>query len=591
MNFDEADVERRLVAPSRRRASAPSPFLKLAGKTIMYDYIVVGAGAAGCVLTDKLSADGRSKVLLIEAGMRDSSPLIHLPGAIGMVLQSPRYKWDYESAPQKHLDNRRLSMLQGKGIGGSTSINAMIYIRGAAQDYDNWRDLGNVGWGWDDVLPYFVAEENNQRLGPPYHGVSGPLHVTDPIAVNPYSRLFTQAAEEVGVPARDDFNSGDQEGTGLFQFNIHKARRWSAARAYLDPARKRPNVEIRTQRIVSRLIVEQGRAVGVASLDKDGVETIDRAHGEIILSAGVFGSPKLLLLSGIGPANELSALGIDVVHDLPGVGKNYHDHLDIRTVHQALSPWTYDGYDKFVPLVRQGLEYLLFRRGMASSSPCQAAAFVKSRPELERPDISLYFLPAGYVDHGRVKLPGRALTLHNNIMRPRSRGEITLKSSDPREQGVFDPGFLSDPADVEIMIQCVRWARKVMSADILKPHVGVEYYPGPSVQTDDEIEAYVRQNAQIDYHPVGSCKMGPDRMAVVDDRLRVRGVQGLRVADASIMPAVISGNTNAPTQMIGAKAADMILAERALDNRGSGQSAATAKEARRPEAVRATRAA
>jgi choline dehydrogenase len=528
----------------------------------MFDYIVVGAGAAGCVLTDKLSADGRNRVLLLEAGGPDSSPFIHMPGGVGRVMNTSRYNWRYQSAPQKHLNNRSLYMSQGKGFGGSTSINAMIYIRGNSGDYNYWRQLGNVGWGWDDVLPYFKSLEHNERFGEPYHGKAGPLYVSDPITPNKYSVLFAKAAQEVGVPQRDDFNTGDQEGSGLFQFTIHNGRRWSAVRAYLEPAKRRPNVEVRSAQLVTRIVLENGRAVGVEMIRDDGTRHVERAQREIVLSAGVFGSPKLMLLSGIGPVAELAQLGIDIAHDLPGVGKNYHDHVDIRTVHRALKPWTYDGQDTFPQSLLHGMQYVLFRRGMVSSSPCQAAAFVKSRPELDIPDISLYFLPLGFVDHGRVAVPGRAVTLHNNIMRPLSRGQITLKSSDPREQGVFDPNFLSHPADVEVIIQCVRWARKVMAANILKPHIGEELYPGTGIQTDSEIEAYVRQNAEIDYHPVGSCKMGNDPMAVVDDNLRVRGLAGLRVADASIMPTVISGNTNAPTQMIGAKAADMILGRR-----------------------------
>ena len=528
-------------------------------RNVMFDYIVVGAGAAGCVLTNRLSADGRNKVLLIEAGGPDRSPFIHMPGGVAKVMNTSRYNWRYQSAPQKHLNNRSLYMSQGKGFGGSTSINAMIYIRGNSGDYNHWRQLGNVGWGWDDVLPYFKSLEHNERFGGPFHGNAGPLYVSDPITPNKYSVLFAKAAQEVGVPKRDDFNTGDQEGAGLFQFTIHKGRRWSAARAYLEPAKRRPNVEVRSAQLVTRVVVESGRAVGVEMMRDDGTRYIERAAREIVLASGVFGSPKLMLLSGIGPAAELAQLGIEIVHDLPGVGKNYHDHLDIRTVFRALKPWTYDRQDTFPRSLMHGVQYVLFRRGMVSSSPCQAAAFVKSRPGLDIPDISLYFLPMGFVDHGRVEVPGRAVTLHNNIMRPLSRGQITLKSRDPREQGVFDPNFLSHPSDVEVMIQCVRWARKVMAADILKPHIGEELYPGPGIQSDADIEAYVRQNAEIDYHPVGSCKMGNDPMAVVDDNLRVRGLAGLRVADASIMPAVISGNTNAPTQMIAAKAADMML--------------------------------
>lgn len=525
----------------------------------MYDFIIVGAGSAGCVLAERLSADGSSRVLVLESGFKDNHPLMHMPGATGKIQNAQKYNWGYESVPQKHLNNRRLFITQGKGIGGSSSINAMIYIRGNREDYDQWRDMGNAGWGWDDVLPVFVELENNARLGGRFHGQAGPLHVTDPIAPNKMSVLFTQAAEQIGVPRRDDFNTGDQEGTGLFQFTIRNGVRWSAARAFLDKARTRKNVDVVTNRTACKIIVENGRAVGVAAQSDSGEIVNYRASREVILAGGVFGSPKLLLLSGIGPANELRDVGVKPVHDLPGVGKNYHDHVDIRTVHRCLSPWTYDGQDKFLPALRHGLEYVLLRKGMVSSSPCQAATFVRSRPDVKTPDISLYFLPVGFVDHGRVKVPGRAVTLHNNIMRPVSRGEIKLRSSNPTDMPLIDPNFLADPADMDVMVECVRWARKVMAAPVLAQHIGPEIFPGPSVQSEEDIKAYVRANAEIDYHPVGSCKMGHDRMAVVDDRLRVHGLSGLRVVDASIMPNVISGNTNAPTMMIAAKAAKMII--------------------------------
>jgi choline dehydrogenase len=525
----------------------------------MYDFIIVGAGSAGCVLADRLSADGKSRVLVIESGFKDNHPLMHMPGATGKIQNAQKYNWGYESVPQKHLNNRRLFITQGKGIGGSSSINAMIYIRGNREDYNQWREMGNVGWGWDDVLPVFVELENNARLGGPFHGQAGPLDVTDPIAPNKMSVLFTQAAEQIGVARRDDFNTGDQEGTGLFQFTIRNGVRWSAARAFLDKARTRKNVEVVTNRTACKIIVENGKAVGIAAQSDDREVVTYRASREVILAAGVFGSPKLLLLSGIGPADELRDVGVKPVHDLPGVGKNYHDHVDIRTVHRCLSPWTYDGQDKFLPALRHGLEYVLLHKGMVSSSPCQAATFVRSRPDVETPDISLYFLPVGFVDHGRVKVPGRAVTLHNNIMRPLSRGEVKLRSPNPADMPLIDPNFLSHPADMDVMVECVRWARKVMAAPLLAKHIGPEIFPGQGVQSVEDIKEYVRANAEIDYHPVGSCKMGHDRLAVVDDRLRVHGLSGLRVVDASIMPNVISGNTNAPTMMIAAKAAKMII--------------------------------
>lgn len=525
----------------------------------MYDYIIVGAGSAGCVLADRLSADGKARVLVLESGFKDDHPLMSMPGATGKIQNSKKYNWGYESVPQKHLNNRRLFITQGRGIGGSSSINAMIYIRGNREDYDEWRRQGNVGWGWDDVLPVFVELENNARLGGRFHGQAGPLAVSDPIAPNKMSVLFTQASEEVGVQRRDDFNTGDQAGTGLFQFTIRKGVRWSAARAFLDTAQTRANVEVVTNRTACKILIENGRAVGIVARSDSGETSTYRAAREVILSAGVFGSPKLLLLSGVGPAGELREVGITPVHELPGVGKNYHDHVDIRTVHRCLSPWTYDGQDKGLAALRHGLEYVLLRKGMVSSSPCQAATFVKSRPGLKTPDISLYFLPIGFVDHGRVKVPGRAVTLHNNIMRPLSRGEIKLRSSNPVDMPLIDPNFLAHPDDMDVMVQCVRWARKVMAAPVLAQHIGPELYPGAHLQSDEDIKAYVRANAEIDYHPVGSCKMGHDAMAVVDDRLRVHGLKGLRVVDASIMPNVISGNTNAPTIMIGAKAATMIL--------------------------------
>ena len=524
----------------------------------MYDYIITGAGSAGCVLANKLTASGDAKVLVLEAGLRDLSPMIHMPGAVGKLIGGTRYNWAFRTAPQKHLNNRQLFLPQGKAIGGSSSINGMIYIRGNRNDYDHWRQLGNRGWGYDDVLPYFIAEENNQRIRSEFHGNEGPLHVSDFRSPHPLSTVFQSAAAELGVPRNQDFNGPVQEGTGLFQQTVRNGLRWSAARAYLRPAMRRPNLTVLPRTVATKIIVENGRAVGIEAMGPTGVKSTYRSSREVIVTSGAVGSPKLLLLSGIGPADELREVGVPVVHDLPGVGKNFHDHLDITVIYRCLKPITYDGQDAFLPSLRHGLEFLLFRTGNVASSPCQAAAYVRSDPALDTPDISLHFLPVGFLDHGRIRLDGHSLTFHNNNMRPRSRGEIRLVSSDPNATPHIDPNYAADPYDMGVMIACVKWVRRLMKTEAMLPYAGEERLPGKDVESDEDIAAYVREHAETDYHPVGSCKMGNDRLAVVDDRLKVHGLEGLRVTDSSIMPAVISGNTNAPTIMIACKAADMI---------------------------------
>ena len=528
------------------------------GRGGTFDYIIVGAGSAGCVLAERLSSEQEIRVLVLEAGLRDWSPHIHMPGGIIKLMTGTKYNWAYQTAPQLHLGGRRLSLPQGKGIGGSSSINGMLYSRGNPRDYDTWRQMGNSGWGWDDVLPYFVATENNSRLAGPLHGQSGPLHVTDPRSPHFLSRCFVEAAVECGVPRNPDFNGVEQEGAGLFQQTLRNGWRWSAARAFLDPARKRSNVTIRSSVTVSRVVVEHGRATGVEVLDQAGSKTTYRAEREVVVASGAIGSPKLLLLSGIGPADELASVGVKVVHDLPGVGKNLHDHPDITILYEVRGARTYDGQDAFLPSMKNGLEFLLFRTGPVSGSPCQASAYVRSDPALDTVDISEHFLPVGVVNQGGTRLSGNHMTLNANCMRPRSRGAICLDSNDPLKPPLIDPNYLADPHDVRVLIECVRWGRRIMSAPSLAKYAGAERFPGKDIVSDVDLEAYVRRNVQTDYHPVGACKMGSDSLAVVDDQLKVRGIEGLRVANSSIMPSIISGNTNAPTIVIGAKAADLI---------------------------------
>jgi choline dehydrogenase-like flavoprotein len=523
-----------------------------------FDYIITGAGSAGCLLANRLTQSGKHRVLLLEFGGRDLHPLIHIPGAVGKMTAGSLFNWQFTTVPQRHLNNRRLYLPQGKGIGGSSSINGSIYIRGIRQDYDHWAQLGNRGWSYDEIFPYFISMEDNYGRRGPYHGKGGPLRVIDLISPHPLGYVFIDAAAELGVPRNNDFNGPQQEGTGHFQQTVWKGFRWSAADAFLRPALRRPNLTVLTKAAARRLTIEGDRVVGVEYL-RNGRQHIELADKEVIVTSGPVGSPKLLLLSGIGPAEELREVGVPCVHHLPGVGKNLHDHIDITLIFESKTKKTLDRQDDFWPSILHGLDLVLFRRGLIASTPAQACAYVRSSPSVDITDISLHFLPCGVLDHGRKPVEGHNMTFHNNVMRPRSRGEIRLASSNPADMPLIDPNYAADPYDMQVLIECVKWGRRIMSTKAMKPYVGREKLPGPSVQSDEEIAAYVRQYAETDYHPVGSCKMGNDRMAVVDDQLRVHGLRGLRVADSSIMPAVIGGNTNAPTMMIAAKAADMIL--------------------------------
>lgn len=525
-----------------------------------YDYIIVGAGSAGCVLASELSRDPDTRVLVVEAGRRDWSPMIHMPAGIQSLIEGTAHNWAFRTVPQKHLNNRRVFIPQGKAIGGSSAINGMIYIRGSRQDYDRWAAEGCAGWGYDDVLPVFRRLEANTRLDDEFHGTEGPLNVTDFTYLNPLTATFLEACDEIGIPRNADFNGVTQHGAGHFQYTVKDGRRMSSARAFLHPARRsRPNLDVHANTLVSRIVLEHGRAVGIELVGDDRRASTIRAAREVIVSSGAFNSPKLLLLSGIGPADELRRAGVEVVHDLPGVGKGLQDHLDAASIWHASTKLTYDDAARFPHRYIHGARYLLFRSGPVTSSGCEAVAYTKSEAGLEEPDVSVHFLPAWVIDHGFTKPPGNGITLHNNNMRPVSRGEVRLASANPLDAPLIDPNFMADPADVRKMIACVRIGREIMESKAFRPYVSHPYAPLADVRTDAEIVEFVRRTAETDYHPVGSCRMGVHDLATVDPELKVRGVEGLRVVDASIMPWLIGGNTNAASIMIGAKGSDLIL--------------------------------
>lgn len=521
-----------------------------------YDYIVVGSGAAGSPVASRLSEDPDTTVLLLEAGGRDWNPLIHLP--MGFTkLTTPDVNWGFTTVPQKQLNNRRMHYPQGRTLGGSTSINAMIYIRGAASDYETWKSLGNDGWGYEDVLPFFRKAENNERLNDRYHGTGGPMNVTEQAAHNDLSKAYVRAAQELGLPYNADFNGASQDGVGYYDVTQRNHRRESAATAYLRPARNRPNLTISSRSQGTRLIVDGDRVIGLEYLRKGEPRTV-YANREVILAAGAINSPRLLLLSGIGPARELEALGIRAVHDLPGVGKNLQDHMDVYLTARS-TPVSYNESDRPLKMLGAGFQYLMNRTGPATATVCEAGMFVRSSENPDTPDIQMHILPAFVIDHGRQRVRGHGFTINTCHLRPRSIGEVTLASADPKADPNIDPNFLDDPYDWKISLEAFEWGREMLATKSFAPFVTGEHMPGAGVRTEAQKRDYVRKWAKTDYHPVGTCKMGSDPMAVVDTDLKVHGLTGLRVIDASIMPTLISGNTQATSIMIGEKGAHHVV--------------------------------
>jgi choline dehydrogenase-like flavoprotein len=546
----------------------------------MYDYIIVGGGSAGSVLAGRLTEDPTIRVALLEAGPADKSVLIHCPAGLAVMAKYELNGWGYNTVPQPGLNGRRGYQPRGKVLGGSSSINAMVYARGHAQDYDGWAARGNPGWSWADVLPYFKRSEHNERGADALHGQGGPLNVMDLRSPNPFLPSYIEAGQQAGYRHNPDFNGPEQEGVGAYQVTHKNGERWSAAKGYLTPHLGRSNLTVIIRALTTRVLTctegSQARATGVEYRDDDGrgsPQTLQlKPGGEVLVSAGAFGSPQLLMLSGIGPAEHLQAHGIAVVHDLPGVGENLHDHPDVVIVVNAPKVTDLFGISAAgtLKLIRGIFEWRRARSGMLTTNFAEGGGFIKSAPDESIPDLQWHFVVGKLVDHGRKTVLGHGYSCHVCLLRPKSRGTLRLASADPQVAPLIDPAFLQDPDDMARMVRGFKLTRQMLQQDALARHGGVESKASASAKSDAQIEQFIRNHADTIYHPVGTCRMGPggdsDPLAVVDAELRVHGVVGLRVVDASVMPQVVGGNTNAPVIMMAEKAVDMIRERRSVAN-------------------------
>ena len=534
-----------------------------------FDYVVVGAGSAGCVLANRLTASGRHRVLLLEAGGHDRNVWIHIPLGYGKLFSDPKVNWLYATEPEPDLNNRKIIQPRGKVLGGSSSINGLLYVRGQPGDYDHWRQLGNAGWSFEDVLPYFRRAEDQERGSDELHGKGGPLAVSNVSEPHPLCEAFIDAAQQAGFPRNDDFNGPSQEGAGYFQLTARNGRRCSTAVGYLRPARRRPNLKVVTGALATRVLFSSRRATGIEYREGDTTH-IAHADAEVILAGGAFNSPQLLQISGLGPAALLRSHGIDVIADMPGVGADLQDHLQIRMQYRCTEPITMnDVYHSWRQRLGAGLRYILSRKGLLTIGAGYAGAFLRTRSDLATPDVQLHFIIFSADASGAALHPFPGFIASVCQLRPESRGFVRIKSSDPRQPPAIQPRYLSSRYDCDTVVAGLKLLRRIMDQPAMRHYIAEQRAPDPHRISDDELLAFARESGTTVFHPTSTCRMGTGPAAVVDDRLRVHGFEGLRVVDASIMPTVVSGNTNAAVVMIAEKGADMILQDAAAITRAA----------------------